>query len=1026
MKLIIKKIGITLMTFGLMLGSFGFAGQAEAGLSTTLNGKGYSSPESLGTAISGGAALTSAVFYGSKDSLVGYSLTNGGIFNAVDIVNNELLYTELLDDVNQAWGHTVTEDGVVYMAALGPGNEGVLYRYNPTVGKVEKLGMPLAGHQFWSITNDGKDNIYIGTFKEGEGSVVAYNIASNKFENLGPADSVNKAGYVRSIGYKDGYLYLGTGVQGRLIRMDLATKETKDITDNVYDIIDKPLNKEDIKFAYDLDIVKNHVVVRFDDGGEGAIVLYNTVTQKWEDFKMGKQHNGESNDNGAFGWNQLVDDDGLTYVTYQGSLHELDTNTLTYKKVGGTFLGHRGGATYDFGNGKEFVSFTRAGALVRFNLVEDTKKTTDNLLKGAPLKLHNLAKDHDGDLYVTSYPGGPSGAKYSMKDETYTSYSQGQAEGIVAGRPGEMYFGIYPGAIIQRMDTETGKLETLFNLKDGHEQDRPYIMKYEDDLLLIGTIPDYKKLGGTLTIYNPETGDVQTHRNVVDGQSIVGLAKKGNYIFGSTTTKGGLDIIPTATKPVIFVWDVENQVKVKEIELDLPGLGETPMISGLTFDDKGQLWGAVDGFLFTMDPETYEITKSKNIYPYIQNRGMWRPVHIEVGEEGFIYTDLGGKLTVVDPSTRNWDHTTIATSKEVDFMTLSYDKDGNQNIYIVQADPISIDKVSITDVDDSDIETKVFAKVLRPILNDDFEDNDENLLRNTDSINGWSSLFEEVSANVSFGISDENAFKGTHSLKLTDGSETETVFAISDPIAIEGGKTYTAEAMLYLKDGQNTMLFRYFDANGKQIGADKDNTNIIHIRGNYNTWQKVSATYDAPEGAVTARIAFGSSVYFKTTGAYWDSVTLYSLEEVVLIKTLRLERLLAKVELLDSTLYTEQSFAVLMNSVNEASALLEAVDVLHDSYETGISLIDFESRLSQTDVDNLVDKMEVAILGLEISTETPGEDIEDIETPNDIEDSKNDDSLPATGISSYLYYSIVLITTGFVFLKYSKTRKLNN
>ncbi|WZU01091.1 hypothetical protein MGH68_16710 [Erysipelothrix sp. D19-032] len=119
------------------------------------------------------------------------------------------------------------------------------------------------------------------------------------------------------------------------------------------------------------------------------------------------------------------------------------------------------------------------------------------------------------------------------------------------------------------MNTTTLEQKTLFNLKDSYAQDRPYIMEFQDDLLMIGTIPYYKELGGVLALYHPETGEKEVYRNVVENQSIVGLAKYGNLIFGSTTIRGGLDA-PTsemATKPVIFVWDIAKKEKVKEIEI---------------------------------------------------------------------------------------------------------------------------------------------------------------------------------------------------------------------------------------------------------------------------------------------------------------------------------------------------------------------------------------------------------------------------------------------------------------------------
>ena len=839
----------TLLALALVFGSFTQAIQAEdeVKLSTSLNGKGYTEPESLGDAIDTVTALTSAVYDEVDGKLIAYAMSNGGFFNAVDVAKNELIYSEQIANIQQVWAHVVTDDHVVYMAALGAGNNGQLLRYDPKVGKVEDLGVPFPGYQFWSATTDGKDNIYIGTFKEHEASVFKYDIKANKFENLGVVDAVNKLGYVRSIAHHDGALYLGMGAQGLLYKMDLTTKEITNITGNAYDLINKKDNKEDIKYLYDMAVVKNHLVTRFDHDGEGAVLFFNLIDQKWEEKILTRKHDGNPDDYGAFGWNDLVDLDGVTYISYERHIHEIDTNTMSDRRIeNAKFMGFRGAAVFDFGQGNEFVSSTRLGDISRVSLDTGKINQLPNVMKGMPLKLHNLGKDTEGNLYVTTYPGGPRGAKYTMETESYNNYAQGQAEGLVAGEKGEMYFGIYPGAVIQKMDTETNKITKLFELKSEHEQDRPYIMKYDDGLLLIGTIPDYKKLGGSLSIYDPISGEVETHRDVVKDQSIVGLAKRGNFIFGSTTTKGGLDITPTATTPVIFVWDIEAKAKVKEIELKLPGLSTTPMISGLTFDDQGRLWGAVDGHIFTMDPETHEITQSKNIYPNVQNRGMWRPVHIEFGDDGFVYTDLGGRMTIIDPSTEDWQHTTVATAKEVDFMTLSHDKDGNQNVYIVQANPTGIDVIKIVDVEPTyEDDTKVIAKVLSDVKNEGFEVVDtESVEEETVDplvdevtpdpkkpyIPGWSSLFDDVTDNVSYEVSDELAYSGTHSLKIMDGHDKETVFVISDPIEITPEVTYTAEVMLYLNDGMNTLVLRYYDENGKQVNTDGDSINIIHVR----------------------------------------------------------------------------------------------------------------------------------------------------------------------------------------------------
>lgn len=997
----------------------------EVDVSARLNGKGYVAPQSLGEAVNDTTTLTSAVYDEIDGVLYAYSMTNGGYFNVVNLVSNELVYSEYVAGVSQAWGHTVTDDHVVYMAALGPNNDGWLLRYNPEIGKVEDLGRPFPGYQFWSITSDGKDNVFIGTFKEKEAIVIQYNIASGEYENLGVVGADKELGYVRSIAYHDQKLYLGMGVKAAVYQLDLETKELTDITGNAYDLIDKPGNKEDIKYVYDLGVVKNHLVARFDHDGMGAILLYNLVENKWEDKVLKKTTDDTF---GAFGWNQLVNNDGVTYISFERQLHEINTNTLEDRAIGGAVFGHRGGALYDFGEGLEFVTSERLGSTLKINVENGQRSSLQNVMRGSAMKLHNLGKDTKGDLYVTTYPGGPKGAKYSMQEEKYTSYPQGQAEGIVAGEDNEMYFGIYPGASIQRMNTETFEIETLFDLKTTHEQDRPYIMKYEDGLLLIGTIPDYQKVGGTLSIYNPQTGDLQTHRNVVENQSIVGLAKKGNLIFGSTTTKGGLDAPIITDKPKIFVWDIEAQSKIKEIELNLPGLNETPMISGLSFDDKGMLWGAVDGFLFTLNPETYEIENYKNIYPNVGNRGMWRPVHIEFGDDGFVYSDVAGKLTVVDPSTDTWEHTTIPTAKEVDFMTLSHDKNGQQNIYIVQADPTEIEVVEIVDVDPTIEEDKtITAKVLKDGKNFDFEDKVENK-----TIPGWSSLFENVTENVGFEISTEKVHSGNQSLKLVDNSDAETVFVISDPIDVVEDEVYTMEAMLYLEDGMNTIVLRYYDDNGVQVNQDIDGVNIIHVRSGYKEWRKISATVTVPAGATNARISLGSSKYFVTSGAYYDDIKLYSEQNVETLKFKKLEQVIDEFDELDASLYKKESYQDALSTRNEAEEVIDIAQQEELAMIDGISEADFNQRVLQSDIDTLVFKLEEKIEKLEIlkDEETPKEEEEEKpeegKEKEDSDDKKESKETPGTGlnINASVYGVITVISLlAIVVLKRLKFNK---
>ncbi|WP_052352760.1 carbohydrate binding domain-containing protein [Neobacillus dielmonensis] len=846
---------------------------AEEPVVAQLNNRGFKEAVEVGVGASD-VALTSAVFGKENGKDVAYSTANGGKFNVVELQTNKLLFSAQLGEINQVWSHSLAPDGTVYIAGLAAGNVGELWSYSPSTRTVKKIGTPAAGHQLWSSTVDEQGNVYLGTYKETDGRVIQYKPSTGEFVDFGKVDD-RDGSYVRSLAYHDGYLYAGLGVTGKVYRIYVQTREKEDITKNVPELIGKPI--EQVKFAYDMAVAGNYLFVRFDDGQTNTLLFYNLTEQKWMDKKLTKLNDGSADDFGAFGYTQLPVHGDKAYVIYNRSITEIDLNTLESRNTGFNYAaGWRGGAIVDLGRtdlpGLSLVSLKRTGQVLVANFEKNFLTELPNVMEAKPLLLHNLGKGPDGNLYMTTYPGGPKGAQYNPKTNSFVSYSQGQAEGMAAGNGTDMYFGVYPGASIQKMNTETLKQETLFNIKDTYEQDRPYIMKFIENKLFIGTIPDYQKLGGALTIYDPATGARETHRNIVQDQSIVGLAYKDGLVYGSTTIRGGLDIQPTASKAKMFVWDVAGQKKVTEFALNIPELDQPPMISGLTFDSDGLLWGAVDGILFAMNPKTYEIVKYKNFYPEVKNRGMWRPVHILFGKDGLLYTDLAGKLTVVDPKSSDLKHVTlISSAPEVDFMALAEEANGNENIYFLENGTTVLKMIPV--IDGGTVvqppSGPVTEVVSVPISNAGFEE------VNVDGkIPGWSSLFGNFTTNVSFEVSETRSKTGDNSLKVVDKSQAETVFAQTDPIPVEAGTEYTGSVNLFLEDGSASFFLRYYDEAGKQVGKDTDGVNIIHVRSGYKEWQTVTAKVVAPEGAKYARLFAGTSNYFTTNGAYYDDFKL--------------------------------------------------------------------------------------------------------------------------------------------------------
>ncbi|MFF2959824.1 hypothetical protein ACFVT1_13090 [Streptomyces sp. NPDC057963] len=287
-------------------------------------------------------------------------------------------------------------------------------------------------------------------------------------------------------------------------------------------------------------------------------------------------------------------------------------------------------------------------------------------------------------------------------------------------------------------------------------------------------------------------------------QSVAGPAQRGGRIYGSTTVYGGLGTDATESEAKMFVWDVAGERKVKEFTLDLPGLDSPKMISGLSFGRDGLLWGAADGFLFAMDPDTLQVVSYKNVYPEVKNYGMWRPVYLRWGADGLLYTTLASKLTVVDPKTM--DHVTLGDyDEEVAFMTPARDADGHENIYFLGKTaesrlrmlPVRHGLADAVAVDNAGFE------VAPP---DD------------GAVPGWQG------GGTLFALSQERAYTGRRSMKIADAARSgpeASAELTSEPVPTAAGAYYRARAKVYIEDGStddSVLLLSFLDGAGRPDG----------------------------------------------------------------------------------------------------------------------------------------------------------------------------------------------------------------
>ncbi|TCZ75071.1 hypothetical protein E0485_18965 [Paenibacillus albiflavus] len=670
----------------------------------TFKGRAFGEPTKIDTPIMK-AGISGGVVGKENGQPIYYTTVNAelALFQVVDIKTNTLLYSLPMQGVQQVWAHAIAPDGTVYIGGIRTSGQtrGILWSYSPTTHKLTEIGEPIAGEKsIWSLTTDDQGNVYGGTFQAGK--VFKYDPVTKSFTDYG--SMVAGQEYVRSIAYHDGYIYAGTGTVGDVIKLGV-TESTKGYKQSIGAKVPELLKVDSaaqVPFAYDMAVVGDYLFVKFQGGDHYTLLFYDLKNQVWLDHVVGKDTANGGTGVGVFSFAQLASRDNKVYIPANGHLTELDLTTFKATPLikYGTSL--RGAGWVEFDDlegfkGQSLVSMKANGDIAIFNIAD--KKVHNNLsvLQGAPNPIHNIEVGPDGNLYMTAYPAG-LGAIYNPRTGKRINMVAEQAEGMIAyGK--DMYLGLYPGGHIYKIDTtlSTPVPTPVFTI--GEDQDRPYIMKTMEDRIMIGTIPGYGQLGGALTIYDPATGQYEVHRNVVNNQSIVGLAYKDGYIYGSTTIHGGLGITATEKSAKMFVWDVANKRKVTEFTLDIPGLSNPAMISGLSVGPDGNIWGGVNGTLFQMDPNNYDIINYKKIYSDISNTyGMWRPYHTHWGKDGLLYMDLADRITVIDP--KNMDFVRLFEgSMEVKFMTIAEDANGNENIYFADAtDMGSLQMIAVSDV----------------------------------------------------------------------------------------------------------------------------------------------------------------------------------------------------------------------------------------------------------------------------------------------------------------------------------------
>lgn len=579
-----------------------------------------------------------ALEYKGKKVLCQVVNGHSAVFNLIDLESKEIVLEKPLIGAESSWQMIRHKDSV-YIAGTGDfGCFGHLYSLSLSDLTFKNHGVVAANERFlWSITTDNERYLYIGTWPGGK--IIRFDVETEDFFDFGTI--VPKQDYLRSLAYLNGYLYAGVGPQGSLVKIEPNTLEKAHLEDGALDILG--LDKESLPFCYELKACDPYVLAFFSTEKK-ELLAYNTKTDSW--------HYLTDNYQGMM----VEDENGDIFYTTKKGLFRFLRNTGQSELIDSSFTASfKGGGIID----KKLYSVFFNGNLLQYNISSKLTKTQKTPAKGQATQIQTIFMGPDDNLYFSSYPGG-TGAKVNPLSKEIQRFALEQAEGM--GSLGkDIYLGIYPGGRLYRLETEKpikegSNPEKIYDIKKS--QDRPFVVTSYKDKVYVGTVPDYGRLGGGIAIYDPKTNSGETYAPIIDGHSISSLLAYEGILYGGTSIYGGLGIEPKEKHGLMFEWDIESKTLLKTF-LPLPEAKNAPMISGFCLVGD-LLYGAFDGILFAYDISLKRVVKYRNLYPQVKSYGRWRPVQTFLGSDGFLYSNLGGKITVIDPD--SLDFQTLADS----------------------------------------------------------------------------------------------------------------------------------------------------------------------------------------------------------------------------------------------------------------------------------------------------------------------------------------------------------------------------
>ncbi|WP_329521986.1 WD40 repeat domain-containing protein [Spirillospora sp. NBC_01491] len=466
----------------------------------------------------------------------------------------------------------------VYVGTHGTSD---LYRLDTLTGTATKVG----GYPYpyiWNVaaSPDGKVLLAISE----PGRVVEHDPATGTDRDLGVI--VEGEAYVRSIAADETTVYAGIGAKAHLIAIDRATGAKRDLL---------PASLAGRDFVASLSVSGTHLAGGISSSGE-VLLLDTSAPAGARVLTTGEKYVPT-----------VLVHDGYVYFTGRpsGALYRCALDGGTVEKLG---VPYPEAASHRLLAHEGRVYGVQDGAVFRYDPADGSLTYTDLVKRGYKAAAEQPMSVHSDGARV--YVGGKGGADvHDLAAGTRTRLSvPGEPKAALTVRD-TTYLGVYTQALLYAHHAGGTGAELL--ARTGNQQDRPRDLDHDrtTGFIVMSTQPEPGQTNGALSLYDPRTKAYETHRPVVDRQSLYGVTCRGGVAYLGTNVQEGLGLPPVTTTARLAAYDLRRRRLLWQVE-PVPGAKVVP---GLAHTEHA-VYGVTDnGMLFEYDLSKREVTRTVKV-----------------------------------------------------------------------------------------------------------------------------------------------------------------------------------------------------------------------------------------------------------------------------------------------------------------------------------------------------------------------------------------------------------------------------